>query len=94
MLREQSSNGPKGRARGAVAAGLSRLHALRKGKNTGSSEFLNLVLLIGRHVDFLLSPHGTSKMRFEHHCEMASQRIRIFVFKLGAQISLKVSHHH
>jgi hypothetical protein len=28
VLREQSSNGPKGRARGAVAAGLSRVHAL------------------------------------------------------------------
>jgi hypothetical protein len=43
-----------------------------KGRNTGSSELLNLVLLMGRHVDFLLAPHGTSKMRFEHHCEMAS----------------------
>lgn len=43
-----------------------------KGRNAGSSEFLNLVLLMGRHVDFLLSPLGTSKMRFEHHCEMAS----------------------
>jgi hypothetical protein len=28
VLLEQSSNGPKGRARGAVAAGLSRVHAL------------------------------------------------------------------
>jgi hypothetical protein len=28
VLLEQSSNGPKGRVRGAVAAGLSRVHAL------------------------------------------------------------------
>lgn len=43
-----------------------------KGRNTGSSEFLNLLLLMGRHVDFLLSPHELLQMRFEHHCEMAS----------------------
>ena len=43
-----------------------------KERNAGSSELLDLVLLMGRHVDFLLSPQGTSKVRFEHHCEMAS----------------------
>jgi len=43
-----------------------------KGRNTGSSEFLKLVLLMGRHIDFLLSPYGSSTMRFERHCEMAS----------------------
>ena len=53
---EESSEWSKRRARGSVAAGLSRIHSLREGRNAGSSEFFDFVSLMGQRVDFYCLP--------------------------------------